>query len=60
MVRMALSVAHEEQDAFDAVDGAAAGTSYRRNRGELNVAKQVVVGDNVHTFTLSCANGLIR
>lgn len=57
-IRIALSVTHEEQDAFEAVDSAAAGTSYRRHRGELYVTKQVVVGDSVHTFTLSCSNGL--
>jgi hypothetical protein len=59
-IRIALSVTDEEQDAFDAVDSAQAGTSYRRDRGELYVTKQVVVGDSVHTFTLRCSQGPVR
>ena len=57
MIRIALSVTDKEQDAFDVVDNAEAGTYYRRGWGALYVTKRVVVGDVEHTFTLHCSDG---
>ena len=53
-IRIALSISKTEEDAFDVLDNAVAGTEYRPAWGSLYVEKQVVVGDIEHTLRLYC------
>jgi len=53
-IRIALSISKTEEDAFDVLDNAVAGTEYRSAWGSLYVKKQVVVGDVEHTVSLFC------
>lgn len=56
-IRIALAASAKEEDAFEAIDNAEAGTNYKRDWGPLYVRKQVVVGDVEYTFTLYCSVG---
>jgi hypothetical protein len=54
-IRIALAVSKtEEEDAFEVVDNAEAGTAYKPDWGGLYVRKTVVVGDIEHTVSLYC------
>jgi hypothetical protein len=59
-IHIALVVSGKEQDPFDFLenaDTAIAGTSYGRRWGSLYVRKEIVSGQSVHTFTLTCNDG---
>lgn len=56
-IRIALAASDKEEDAFETIDNAEAGTNYKRDRGALYVRKQVIVGDVEYTFTLHCSVG---
>jgi hypothetical protein len=57
---IAISISDTEQNAFDAVDNAVAGTIYRHNWAGLYVEKRVVIGELEHSFTLSCSPARTR
>ena len=56
-IRIALAVSNKEENAFDVTENAVAGTTYGQRWGSLYVEKQVVVGQLIHTFGITCSNG---
>jgi hypothetical protein len=53
-IKLALAVSQKEEDVFEFLDNAVAGTNYGKNWGSLYVEKKVVVGKLEHTFTIVC------
>jgi hypothetical protein len=59
-IRIAIAAFDREQNAFDVTENAVAGTTYGRRWGSLYVEKQVVVGQLIHTFAITCGDGSKR
>lgn len=59
-IRVAIAASDREQNAFDVTENAVAGTTYGRRWGSLYVEKQVVVGQLIHTFNITCGDGSKR
>ncbi len=55
-IRIAISISDEEEDAFDVIDNAVAGTSHKQHWGGLYVEKQHVIDQSEHRFTFYCGD----